>query len=179
MISDILWGILRYGGCVALGIVIGNMFTAGRFKWRNRSYVVPYIPKSGKNITIVAFVLVILSVFAVVNTSVSNARQTNCNSEFRRVIAERAQITAEDSKLASKADMLTITENDARVEYLQGVVNSGVDGNSSTQARIDAAKKYLQVSLEVAVERKSLNDQKQKLIAQRTANPIPEPKCNN
>lgn len=93
--TEIVFTIVRYGVAVAVGIVIGVIFSSGKVKVKGKPVTIPYIERTGRNFTLVVVLLLTFSFISVANTAIAANRQEQCNAAFRSIIASNSQGTAE------------------------------------------------------------------------------------
>ena len=153
----------------ALGVIVGQFFAFRRIHKGNAERLKMEIdrhplvgPLSGQIFRLVLVVLFVCATGFLVNFTYT---QRQCNSEFKRVIAERAAIGSDDNRLR--------TDNDnAGLDALQGLLT--IDPSLSVDARAERTRKLLQ---DYANRIQSNNQKQAENEARRAANPYPDPRC--
>lgn len=153
----------------ALGVIVGQFFAFRRVHRGNMDTLKMEIdrhplvgPLSDKVFKLVLVVLFLAAVGLMANFTYT---QRQCNSEFKRVIAERAAIGTDDNRLR--------TDNDnAGLAALQGQLT--IDPSLSVDARAERTRQNLQ---DYANRIQSNNQKQAENEAKRAANPYPDPRC--
>lgn len=148
-----------------IGWTVGTITSYRKAKIAGRSFVLPFVTKTSRNFTIVVLTLSMLTVLTVVQSSIEQTRQEQCNEEFRRVIKERADGIAEDKTLNR--------EMFARINTL-------VEGIDAALTTPDAAGRMLmdQGIEQYRVGIKETEQRWEQLEQERQRNPYPEPRCD-
>lgn len=168
-ILEVLWVLIRYGVAVGVGVIIGNLFTRGKTK---KGRTIPVIERTTKTFTLTTVLLLVVSLVAVVNTAYNANKQATCNSEFRRVIKERSDITVQDGTLRDRLDVLSNKEEAALLPLVQNLVNG------SPNEVVLSSVNDLRVVIDSNVkERVNIAEQQRAIAEQRAKNPYPDPRC--
>lgn len=153
-----LWTSLLFGFA---GLVIG--FMGGQaIAWRRRgSLIVPTYHPVGRRSNLVVGLLIVVLAFGTLAQGVYNEqRQSRCNDEFRRVIAERGELTQRQTaaNLALQRDLSLIDE-----VYLPEALADETQRVRYIESQDKARGKYI-------AELETLDEQ-------RRSNPYPSPVC--
>lgn len=143
------------------GLVIGFMGGQAVLWKRRGSLIVPtYHPVGRRSNLVIGLLIVLLAIGTLANGVYAQNKQANCNTEFRRVLSERADLTRD--RTAAQVDLQrrliavedryppeSLVDPGPRIAYL----------TEKERARADYIK---------AIE---------KIDAERAANPYPSPRC--
>lgn len=127
--------------------------------------LVPFITRSSRNFTIVVLTLSLLTVGTVVQSSIDQSAQDRCNQEFKRVLAERSEITTEDNRLNAE-------DKNALDRALSKIVEelTTTSGQDTRVEMAEAVDTYL-------VGRDRTNEIQKQNAVKRAENPYPDPQC--
>ena len=170
-ILDVVWTITRYAIAMGIGAVLGVVFTKNKTK---KGHTVPVIEKTTRNFTLMTVVLMVISLVAVGNTAYSANKQATCNSEFRRVIKERSDITIQDGVLRDKLDDSSSEGFDALHDLVLSLLSQPPLTTEQLNAQIGELNTVLSDNLD---ERQQIKVTQKELADQRARNPYPDPRC--
>lgn len=165
MMTDMVDSLPRLLTILVSGIVgyaAGTIVSYRRARLLGHSWVLPVVERSTRNFTIVVLTLSLLTVTTVVQSAVDQAEQERCNTEFRRVLAERAATTAEDTAV-------NVRDKAALDDAVQQLIDNAASGGR--EASLSTLQGYLD-QREESREIQRANEER------RAQNPYPEPRCD-
>ncbi len=174
MTTDLWETIIRYVLVGAISYAAGTIVQYRQYRLRGMSLLVPFVPKSSRNFTIVVITLSLLTTFSVVTGQIAQQHQAECNADFQRALRENARINSEDRDLEKRDDALREQRDAALTDLVRGLLTAP-PGNGRVR---DLLERY---DTTVAVndrERADLIAARGALEQQRRDNPYPEPKCD-
>lgn len=165
MISDYL----SYVIVGVTGFTSGAIMQFGFLKVKGRKVVIPFIESSSRNLTMLAIVLGLMSLFTIVQVDQSAKRYEDCQVQFQEALRWNTEITNQERSLTRQKDK---TEEEARqsiTDLVFGVVNAPQPERTAVvQKFLDDTKRQNERLAEIEHERAELT-------ANRT--PYPEPRC--
>lgn len=166
MISDYL----SYVIVGITGFTSGAIMQFGILKVKGRKVVIPFIESSSRNLTVLAIVLGLMSLFTIVQVEQSAQRFEDCQVQFQEALKYNTDLTARERDLTRQKDR---TEEEARKSITDLVfglttAKSAADRNALVQRFLDDSKRQNDLLAEIEHERGDLT-------ANRT--PYPEPRC--
>ncbi len=171
-----LWEtLIRYVLVGAASYAAGTVVQYRQYRLRGVSLLVPFVPKSSRNFTIVVITLSLLTTFSVITAQIQQQHQAECNADFQRALRENARINSEDRDLEKRDDALREQRDAALTDLVRGLLTAEPGGNGRVR---DLLERY---ETTVAVndrERGDLIAARGALEQQRRDNPYPEPKCD-
>lgn len=169
-----LWEtIIRYVLVGAASYAAGTIVQYRQFRLRHVSLLVPFVPKSSRNFTIVVITLSLLTTFSVITSQVQQQHQSQCNADFQQTIRENARINDEDRELERADDDLRGRRDDALDSLVVGLRVAAETG-SAVQLLTEYENKVEQLE----AERSNLDARRDELRQQRRDNPYPAPRCD-
>ena len=166
MISDYL----SYVIVGITGFTSGAIMQFGILKVKGRKVVIPFIESSSRNLTMLAIVLGLMSLFTIVQVDQSSTRFEDCQVQFQEALRYNTDLTSQERDLTRQKDR---TEEDARksiVDFVFGLTNAkrAEERSALVQRFLDDTKRQNDLLAEIEHERGNL-----------TANraPYPEPRC--
>lgn len=144
-----------------LGVIVGQFVEFKRIRdGRGHAKLEPHVAKGWFRSNWIMVCLIVLFVISTLQLAYYTYHQRECNTEFKRVLTERAAISADDNNIRKDND-------DAVADLVTGFLS--LPPNSR-----DAARALLQEYS----RRVTANDAKQRANEQQRAkNPYPDPKC--
>lgn len=166
--------IIRYVLIAAISYAAGTIVQYRQYRLRGMSLLVPFVPKSSRNFTIVVITLSLLTTFSVVTSQIQQQHQAQCNADFQRSLKANAQINTEDRELERRDDALRERRDDAMDDLVKGLM-SAPNGRGTV---LDLLTRYDATVSAIALERAELDNARSDLEQQRRNNPYPEPRCD-
>lgn len=169
-----LWEtLIRYVLVGAAAYAAGTIVQYRQFRLRGVSLLVPFVPKSSRNFTIVVLTLSLLTAFSVITSQVQQQHQSQCNADFQQVIRDNARINDEDRELERADDALRGRRDDALDSLVLGLMSA--PGNGSA---IRLLTEYDRKVQQLETERRDLDIRRDELRQKRRDNPYPTPRCD-
>ncbi|QOV99498.1 hypothetical protein [Rhodococcus pyridinivorans] len=172
--TEALETIVWYVVCGMLGWAAGTITQYRQYRLGKVSLLVPFVPKSSRNFTIVVATLSLLTTFSVITSQVAQQHQARCNADFQAVIRDNAEINREDRDLERRDDRL----RDARDDALDNLVRGIAAGERSPASPMQLLREYTVTVRANDAERELLERQREQLEQQRRDNPYPTPRCD-
>lgn len=170
---DIWETVLRYALCGIVGYAAGTIIAYRHAKVGGVRLVVPFVPKSSRNFTIVVLTLAVVSAFSVITGQLQQSHARQCEVQFRDAITAQARINAEDRGLEAEDDELRNRRDDA----LDVLVDSLIRGAQSGQG-LRALQEYYDEVETINAAQEDLVERRGELQEARNANPYPSPTCD-
>lgn len=171
--SEFWTTLIRY---VLIGVVsyaAGSITAYRRAKVAGIPLVVPFIPKSSRNFTIVVLTLALLTTFSVVSGQLQDARFRACQVQFQNALKANTSIAAEDRELEKQDDALNDHRDELTEQFWKDLL-----ANTEGQERGRAIAEVYNANVEAnSAARDSLTARRAQLEADRLAHPYPEPSC--
>lgn len=168
--------IIRYVLIAAISYAAGTIVQYRQYRVRGMSLLVPFVPKSSRNFTIVVVTLSLLTTFSVITAQIQQQHQAECNADFQRALRENARINSEDRDLEKRDDALREQRDAALTDLVEGLLTVP-PGAGGGQVR-DLLERYETTIVVNDRERGDLIAARGALEQQRRDNPYPEPKCD-
>lgn len=164
MISDYL----SYVIVGITGFTSGAIMQFGFLKVKGRKVVIPFIESSSRNLTMLAIVLGLMSLFTIVQVDQSAKRYESCQVQFQEALKYNTDITAQERSLTRQKDK---TEEEARQslrDLIFGLTQENPDGPALVgKFYSDTTRQNKQLA--------EIEHERAELTANRT--PYPEPRC--
>lgn len=171
-----LWEtLIRYVLVGAASYAAGTIVQYRQYRVRGMSLLVPFVPKSSRNFTIVVVTLSLLTTFSVVTSQIAQQHQAECNADFQRALRENARINSEDRDLEKRDDALREQRDAALTDLVEGLLTVRPGGGEQVR---DLLERYETTVAVNDSERAQLIAARGALEQQRRDNPYPEPHCD-
>lgn len=168
---------LVLSGC--LGYALGAVT---QYRWasvRGRRLLVPYIPDSGRRVTLVLLVLAVVTTGTVLSGALERHKSAECAREFRHALSYQSALADEDRSLDRRFRELYEIRTDASDDMVEALAGSGDGGEYDPEVVRVELSKYLGVVDREHLERERLDEKRADIEREREANPIPPIKCGN
>lgn len=172
--SEVLETLVWYVACGLIGYAAGTITQYRQYRVGRMSLLVPFVPKSSRNFTIVVLTLSALTTFSVISGQIAEQHQARCNADFQSTIRESSRINAEDRDLERRDDALRDARDDALDTLVRGTAAAQGDPVMLSQLLVD----YAETVQANDIERTALEQQRGALEQQRRDNPYPTPRCD-
>lgn len=170
---DIWETVLRYVICGIVGYAAGTIMAYRHAKVGGVRLVVPFVPKSSRNFTIVVLTLAVVSAFSVITGQLQQSHARRCEVQFRDAITAQARINAEDRGLEAEDDQLRNRRDDALDTLVDTLIRSQQNGGG-----FRALQEYYDEVETINAAQDDLVKRRAELQRQRDRNPYPSPTCD-
>ena len=166
MISDYL----SYAIVGITGFTSGAIMQFGILKVKGRKVVIPFIESSSRNLTILAIVLGLMSLFTIVQVEQATERYNNCQVQFQEALKYNTDLTSRERELTRQKDR---TEEEARKSITDLVF--GLTTAKTPEERGSLVQRFLDDTRRQNDLLATIEHERGDLTANRT--PYPEPRC--
>jgi len=167
--------VLRYALCGIVGYAAGSIMAYRHAKVGGVRFVVPFVPKSSRNFTIVVLTLAVVSAFSVITGQIQQSHARACEVQFQEAITAQARINTEDRALEAEDDTLRNRRDDALDNLVGSLIESRQEGNL---AGFRALQEYYDEVETINAAQDDLVERRGELQAARDRNPYPSPTCD-
>ena len=172
---DIWETVIRYVICGIVGYAAGTIMAYRHAKVGGVRLVVPFVPKSSRNFTIVVLTLAVVSAFSVITGQIQQNHTRRCEVQFQEAITAQAAINTEDRALEAEDDQLRNRRDDALDTLVDSLIRSTEEGNG---AGLRALQEYYDEVETINAAQDDLAERRGELQRERERNPYPSPTCD-
>ena len=166
MISDYL----SYVIVGVTGFTSGAIVQFGILKVKGRKVVIPFIESNSRNLTILAIVLGLMSLFTIVQVDQSSTRFEDCQAQFQEALKYNSDIAIQERALTRQKDR---TEEEARKTISDLVF--GLTTADTTEERSALVRRFLDDTKRQNDLLATIEHERADLTANRAD--YPEPRC--
>lgn len=151
-----------------ISYLAGAMTKLGYYQWKGRKVLLPFVSATSRNYTIAAVVFGLLATYTFVTVSVDQARNDECNRQFREALAYNTMVNSQDRDLTNRLDDIA-SRKEADLDRVIGAVAAD-PFNSPT-----ALREYNDRIDDYNLERAKIGEERRQIADTRL--PYPEPTC--